>query len=139
MFAQLIMWNELCFAMDLGLKEEEVGSVILLNLAQSPKDMTLPVHASLSLHTHKHRGVMGYNLGGCNSEMRCAVVRQHGEFPGYVISERQMLPPKIITYANTHRHTKDNSLHRQECMNTLNPCTMTGQSKIALLTKIRDE
>lgn len=35
--------------MDLGLKEE-VGSVILLNLAQSPKDMTLPVHPSLSLH-----------------------------------------------------------------------------------------
>lgn len=100
------MWKELCFAMDLGLKEEEVGSVILLNLAQSPKDMTLPVHPSLSLHTHKHRGVMGYNLGGCNSEMRCAVVRQHGEFPGYVISERQMLPPKIITYANTHRHTR---------------------------------
>lgn len=46
--------------MDLGLKEEEVGSVILLNLAQSPKDMTLPVHLSLSsaqAHAERYNGV----------------------------------------------------------------------------------
>lgn len=54
------MWEELCFAMDLGLKEEEVGSVILLNLAPLLKDMTLPVHLSLSSarpHAQRCNGV----------------------------------------------------------------------------------
>lgn len=41
------MWKELCFAMDLRLMEEEVGSAILLNLVQSPKDMTLPARLTL--------------------------------------------------------------------------------------------
>lgn len=57
---------------------------------------------------------MGCNLGGCNSEMWCTVVRRHSKFPGYVISERQMLSPEIITYANPQNTHTHNSLCRQE-------------------------
>lgn len=32
----------------------------------------------LCTHTHKYRGVIGYNLGGCNRETWRSVVRQHG-------------------------------------------------------------